>query len=90
MATKTQASMKEQLAAKQADRKAVEMEAKTRVAAAWTITKTMLPSASDAIQKAAAENLLLNKTSVLKAMLRKAGHQRPLYQAGGILQGSPS
>src|SRR5208337_1614065 len=41
------------------------------VAAAWTIAKTMLPSAPADVQKSVAANLLSNPTKVLNAMLRQ-------------------
>jgi hypothetical protein len=74
MAQPTPASasgVKEKLAEVKSKREAIKKEAQQRVAAAWTIAKTMLPSAPAEIQKAAAQNLLQNPTRVLNAMLRQ-------------------
>ena len=74
MAQPTPASasgVKEKLAEVKSKREAIKKEAQQRVAAAWTIVKTMLPSAPAAVQKAAAQNLLQNPTKVLNAMLRQ-------------------
>jgi hypothetical protein len=71
MAKDTKVSMKESIAAVKADKDAIKREAKTRVAAAWTIAKTMLPTAPVEAQKAFAQSLLANKTSALKAALKQ-------------------
>jgi len=71
MANPTKPSLIEKLAEVKTKREAITKEAKTRVAAAWTIAKTMLPTAPVEFQKAFASNLLQNKTSVLKATLRQ-------------------
>ena len=74
MAQPTPASasgVKEKLAEVKSKREAIKKEAQQRVAAAWTIAKTMLPSAPADVQKAAAQNLLQNPTKVLNAMLRQ-------------------
>jgi hypothetical protein len=73
MATPTpaKASVQEKLADVKSKREAIKREAQQRVAAAWTIAKTMLPSAPAEIQKSAAANLLQNSTPVLNAMLRQ-------------------
>src|SRR5271163_559984 len=74
MAQPTPASasgVKEKLAEVKSKREAIKKEAQQRVAAAWTIAKTMLPSAPAEVQKAAAQNLLQNPTKVLNAMLRQ-------------------
>ena len=47
-------------------------EAKTRVAASWTIAKTLLPSAPSEVQYKLASSLLGNTTNALTAMLRQA------------------
>jgi hypothetical protein len=61
----------EKLAEVKSKRENIKREAQQRVAAAWTIAKTMLPTAPAEIQKAAAANLLQNSTPVLNAMLRQ-------------------
>jgi len=74
MATPTPAkasAVKEKLADVKSKREAIKKEAQQRVAAAWTIAKTMLPSAPAEVQKSAAANLLQNPTKVLNAMLRQ-------------------
>jgi hypothetical protein len=71
MANDTKTSLKEKLADLKANREAITSEAKTRVAAAWTIAKTMLPTAPVEAQKAFAASLLSNKTSALKAALKQ-------------------
>ncbi len=71
MANNAKTSMKETLAGLKANREAITAEAKTRVACAWTIAKTMLPSAPVEAQKAFAASLLSNKTSALKAALKQ-------------------
>ena len=50
--TNTKPSLKEKLAEVKNKREAITKEAKTRVASAWTIAKTMLPTAPDEIKKA--------------------------------------
>src|SRR5271157_4469912 len=65
------ASAQEKLAEVKTKRESIKREAQQRVAAAWTIAKTMLPSAPAEIQKAAAANLLQNPTKILNAMLRQ-------------------
>jgi hypothetical protein len=64
-------TLKEKMAEAKSKREAISKEAKTRVASAWTIAKTMLPTAPAAVQKAFAANLLQNSTQVLKAALRQ-------------------
>ncbi len=73
MATQTPSkpSLKEKLAEVKSKREAIKKEAQQRVAAAWTIAKTMLPEAPAEVQKNAAANLLQNPTPVLNAMLRQ-------------------
>jgi hypothetical protein len=67
----TKPSLKEKLAEAKNKREAITKEAKTRVASAWTIAKTMLPTAPDDVKKAFAASLLSNSTKVLKAALRQ-------------------
>ena len=69
--TTAKASVQEKLADTKSKREAIKREAQQRVAAAWTIAKTMLPSAPAEVQKSAAANLLQNSTRVLNAMLRQ-------------------
>jgi len=69
--TKPTSSLKEKLAEAKNKREAITKEAKTRVASAWTIAKTMLPTAPDAVKKAFAASLLTNSTQVLTAALRQ-------------------
>jgi hypothetical protein len=69
--TTAKASVQEKLADVKSKREAIRREAQQRVAAAWTIAKTMLPSAPAEVQKSAAANLLQNSTRVLNAMLRQ-------------------
>lgn len=64
-------AVQEKLAEVKSQRENIRREAQQRVAAAWTIAKTMLPTAPAEIQKAAAANLLSNSTNVLNAMLRQ-------------------
>jgi hypothetical protein len=71
MANEKTASLKEKIAEIKERREKISREAKTRVAAAWTIAKTMLPGAAPEAQKAFAANLLQNKTGVLKAALKQ-------------------
>jgi hypothetical protein len=65
------ASVQEKLAEVKTKREAIKREAQQRVAAAWTIAKTMLPTAPAEVQKSAASSLLQNSTRVLSAMLRQ-------------------
>jgi hypothetical protein len=73
--TKKEGSMATDVQKKLADiktkREAIKKEAQVRVAAAWTIAKTMLPAAPADVQKAFAANLLTNPTKVLNAALRQ-------------------
>ena len=71
VANNPKTSLKTALADIKASREAVTREAKTRVAAAWTIAKTMLPTAPPEAQKAFAQTLLANSTKVLVASLRQ-------------------
>jgi hypothetical protein len=73
MATPTPAktSVQEKLAEVKTKRDAIKREAQQRVAAAWTIAKTMLPTAPAEVQKSAASSLLQNSTKALNAMLRQ-------------------
>src|SRR5271170_405550 len=69
--TPAKASVTEKLAEVKSKREGIRREAQQRVAAAWTIAKTMLPTAPAEVQKSAASNLLQNSTKVLNAMLRQ-------------------
>ena len=70
--TPTKPSLKEKLAEAKNKREAITKEAKTRVASAWTIAKTMLPGAPADVQKTFAASLLTNNTTkALKAALRQ-------------------
>ena len=72
MANQTEkVSLKEKLAEVKTKREAIRKEAQTRVASAWTIAKTMLPTAPAEIQRAFASNLLQSSTKVLTAALRQ-------------------
>ncbi len=71
MANTNNLSLKEKLAEVKNKREAISKEAKTRVASAWTIAKTTLPTAPASVQKAFAASLLSNSTQVLKAALRQ-------------------
>ena len=71
MANDSKTSLKTALANMKASREAVTREAKTRVAAAWTIAKTMLPTAPPEAQKAFAQTLLANGTKALIAALKQ-------------------
>lgn len=64
-------TLQQRIAARQAKRAEVGQEAQVRVAAAYTIAKTMLPTAPAEIRKAFASSLLANGTKVLKAALRQ-------------------
>src|SRR5277367_6516017 len=63
--------LQQRIAARQAKRAEVGKEAQIRVAAAYTIAKTMLPSAPIEIRKKFASVLLASSTKVLKAALRQ-------------------
>jgi hypothetical protein len=65
------ASLKDKLAEIKTKREGIKREAQVRVAAAWTIAKTMLPSAPAPVQQAFASTLLQNPTKVLHAALRQ-------------------
>src|ERR1017187_8533363 len=67
----TKPSLKEKLAEVKNKREAISKEAKTRVASAWTIAKTMLPTAPADVQKTFAASLLTNTTKALKVALRQ-------------------
>src|SRR5271157_5293284 len=69
--TPAKASVQEKLAEVKTKREAIKREAQQRVAAAWTIAKTMLPTAPAEVQKSAASSLLQNSTKILNAMLRQ-------------------
>jgi hypothetical protein len=69
--TKKAPTLQERIAARQAKRAEVGREAQVRVAAAYTISKTMLPTAPVAVRKAFASTLLASSTKVLKAALRQ-------------------
>jgi hypothetical protein len=71
MANEKKSSMKETIAEVKVANETIRREAKTRVAAAWTIAKTMLPSAPPEVQKMFASSLLTNKTSALVAALKQ-------------------
>src|ERR1700739_930285 len=71
MANETKPSLKEKLAEVKNKREAISKEAKTRVASAWTIAKTMLPTAPAEVQKSFAASLLNSSTKGLKAALRQ-------------------
>lgn len=62
-------TLQQRIAARQAKRAEVGKEAQVRVAAAYTIAKTMLPTAPAEIRKEFASSLLANSTKVLKAAL---------------------
>lgn len=64
-------SLKDKIADVKSKREAIKKEAQARVAAAWTIAKTMLPGAPSEKQKEAASNFLQLATPVLNAMLRQ-------------------
>jgi hypothetical protein len=71
MANETKPNLKQGLAQKKAQREAIKKEAQSRVASAWTIAKTMLPTAPADVQKSFAASLLANSTKVLTAALRQ-------------------
>jgi hypothetical protein len=72
MATETttsKPSIKDRIAAiKQKRAEAINKEAQTRVASAWTVAKTLLPTAPASVQKKLAESLLANSTKALKVI----------------------
>lgn len=70
-ATEKAPTLQERIAARQAKRAEVGKEAQVRVAAAYTIAKTMLPTAPAEVRKAFASALLATPTKVLKAALRQ-------------------
>lgn len=69
--TTSKPSLKEKLAEVKSKREAIKKEAQQRVAAAWTIAKTMLPDAPVEKQKVTASAFLALETPVLNAMLRQ-------------------
>lgn len=76
MATATEttksSSLKDRIAAIKSKRaEAINKEAQTRVASAWTVAKTLLPTAPATIQQKLAESLLANTTKALKAICRQ-------------------
>jgi hypothetical protein len=72
MANTSNLSLKEKLAEAKTKRDAIQKEAKTRVASAYTIAKTLLPSAPASVQESFTASLLAgNSTKVLKAALRQ-------------------
>lgn len=72
MANTSNLSLKEKLAEAKSKREAIEKEARTRVASAYTIAKTLLPSAPAAVQASFTASLLAgNSTKVIKAALRQ-------------------
>src|SRR5271167_1304314 len=64
-------TLQQRIAARQAKRAEIGKEAQVRVAAAYTIAKTMLPTAPADIRKQFAGVLLASPTKVLKAALRQ-------------------
>lgn len=64
-------SLAERVAAEK-NQAAAAKQLKMRVASAWTLAKTLVPSAPAGEQLKVAKNLLLNSTTALKAMLRQA------------------
>ena len=66
------ATLKAEKEAKTATSKFSAKEAKTRVAASWTIAKTLLPSAPSEVQYKLASSLLGNTTNALTAIVRQA------------------
>lgn len=74
----TKPSLRERIAALKTTKEAAPTakfsakEAKTRVAASWTIAKTLLPAAPSEVQYKLASSLLANSTNALTAMLRQA------------------
>lgn len=67
----TKTSLKAAVAETKTAREARESKARTRVTAAWTIAKTMLPTAPAQIQEKFASIMLQNSTKVLVAALRQ-------------------
>ena len=71
MANQSKPSLQEKLAEVKAKRETLKKEAQNRVASAWTIAKTILPTAPLEVKKAFASSLLSNSTKVLNAALRQ-------------------
>jgi hypothetical protein len=69
--TKKTPTLQQRIAARQAKRIEIGKEAQIRVAAAYTIAKTMLPTAPVDVRKKFASVLLAASTKVLKAALRQ-------------------
>jgi len=67
----TKPSLKEGLASQKLKTEAIKKESQSRVASAWTIAKTMLPTAPAKVQVAFAKTLLANPTNVITACLRQ-------------------
>jgi hypothetical protein len=64
-------SLKERLASIRETKQSTHKEAKIRVASAWTLAKSLLPTAPNEIQYKLASSLLANSTKALTAMLRQ-------------------
>jgi hypothetical protein len=64
-------SLKERLASIRETKQSTHKEAKIRVASAWTLAKSLLPTAPNEIQYKLASSLLANSTKSLTAMLRQ-------------------
>lgn len=71
MANENKPSLKDKLAEVKTKREAHSKEAKVRVASAWTIAKTMLPTAPADTQLIFAKSLMANTTKALTAALRQ-------------------
>jgi hypothetical protein len=70
--TPKSSSLKDRIAAIKSKRaEAINKEAQTRVASAWTVAKTLLPTAPTTIHQKLAESLLANTTKALKAICRQ-------------------
>jgi hypothetical protein len=64
-------SLKERLASVRETKQSAHKEAKIRVASAWTLAKSLLPTAPNEVQYQLASSLLANTTKALTAMLRQ-------------------
>ena len=71
MANEERKSLKERLAGLRDTKQAAHQEAKARVASAWTLAKSLLPTAPNEVQFKLASSLLANSTKALSAMLRQ-------------------
>ena len=80
--TPVKPSLKERIAAiKQKRAEAINKEAQTRVASAWTVAKTLLPTAPVTVQQKLAQSLLANSTKALKVICQQTARNAAYHKA---------